>query len=219
MMMGSRRAMRMSAGAVTPANELTNNWLRRLGDAANDAYAKDQHNQLQQVLDYYNRAADSKMAAIDWDGHKARIHTAGVVDKIKAKYDAFMETTYDVDNAVLRCGGSTEKMNELDVALQYNFMLYFVHYAQHLTQIETMRNAGDMTQMSSMEVTRLMPGIETLHACNAEIGNWAPEDYNEFGGYTRLCTQFSWGSRYIPPFNHSSDAFNCVASTMGKLGD
>ena len=47
----------------------------------------------------------------------------------------------------------------------------------------------------------------------------APEDYNENGVYTRLCTQFSWGSRYIPPFNHSSDALNCVASTMGKLGD
>jgi len=41
MMLGSRRAMRMSAGSVAPANELTNNWLRRLGNAAHNAYAKD----------------------------------------------------------------------------------------------------------------------------------------------------------------------------------
>ena len=219
MMMGSRKAMRMSAGAVAPANELTNNWLRKLGDAANSQYAKDQHNQLQQVLDFYNRATEKKLHPIDWDGHRARIHTSGVVDKIKDKYDAFMDTTYTVDNAVMRCGGTTEKMQALDVSLQYNFMLYFVSYASHLTQIETMRNAGDVTQMSNLEVMKLMPGIDALTSSQLEIGNLSPEDYNENGLYTRMCTQFSWGSRYVPPFNHSSDAFNCVASTMGKLGD
>jgi len=98
-------------------------------------------------------------------------------------------------------------------------MLYFVHYTAHLTQIETMRNAGDVTQMSNLEIFKLMPGLDTLGACQQEIGNMAPDDYNENGVYTRLCTQFSWGSRYVPPFNHSSDSLNCVASTMGKLGD
>jgi len=124
-----------------------------------------------------------------------------------------------VDNAVNRCGSTTEKMQALDISLQYNFMLYFVHYTSHLTTIETIRNAGDVTQMSNLELFKLMPGMDTLAASQQEIGNMAPEDYNENGVYTRLCTQFSWGSRYIPPFNHSSDALNCVASTMGKLGD
>ena len=81
-----------------------------------------------------------------------------------------------------------------------------------------MRNAGDVSQMSMLEVVTLMPGTEELGASQQEIGNLAPEDYNENGVYTRLCTQFSWGSRYVPPFNHSSDALNCVASTLGKLG-
>jgi len=219
MMLGSRRAMRLSAGHVAPANELTNNWLRRLGDAAHNQYAKDQHNQLSAVLDFYNRSTDSSLKAIDWDGYRARIHTAGVVDKIKGKYDAFMDTTYQIDNAVQRCGGSTEKMQALDVSLQYNFMLYFVSYSDHLTQIETMRNAGDITQMSNLEVMKLQPGIDALTSSQLEIGNISPEDYHEHGVYTRMCTQFSWGSRYCPPFQHSSDSFNCVASTMGKLGD
>ena len=53
-------------------------------------------------------------------------------------------------------------MQALDVAMQYNFMLYFVHYAQHLDQLETMRNIGDITQLSMLEWTKLNPGLETL---------------------------------------------------------
>ena len=47
------------------------------------------------------------MTAIDWDGHKSRIHTAGVVDAIKAKYDGFMESNYQVDAAVSMIGNET----------------------------------------------------------------------------------------------------------------
>lgn len=43
-----------------------------------------------------------------------------------------MKTEYTVEAAVGKCGTSTEKMQALDVAMQYNFMLYFVHYATHL---------------------------------------------------------------------------------------
>ena len=102
--------------------------------------------------------------------------------------------------------------------MQYNFMLYFVHYAGHLDQLETMRNIGDLQQMSLLEMVKLMPGAEELSATQQEIGNLAPEDYNEDGVFTRVCTQFSWGTRYIPPFNHSSDAINGVVATLGKLG-
>ena len=69
-----------------------------------------------------------------------------------------------------------------------------------------------------LEMLKHMPGTETLGSMNQEIANLAPEDYNEDGVYTRVCTQFSWGSRYTVPFNHSSDAINCIAATLGKLG-
>lgn len=215
--MGSRHAARMSS-AVAPANQLTDNWLRRLGDASTTPESKDAHSQLQACLDFYNKASSGSRKDIDWAGHKDRIHTAGVVDKVHAKYEKFMASSYSVDAAVARCGHQTEKMQALDVAMQYNFMLYFVHYTGHLEQLETMRNIGDVSQMSMMEMISLMPGSEALTASQHEIGNLAPEDYNENGIFTRLCTQFSWGSRYVPPFNHSADALNCVAATMGKLG-
>ena len=34
----------------------------------------------------------------------------------------------------------------------------------------------------------------------------------------RLATQFSWGSRYCPPFVHSNDSVSSVVATMAKLG-
>ena len=63
-----------------------------------------------------------------------------------------------------------------------------------------------------------MPGTDTLGSINYETANISPEDYNEDGIYTRIVTQFSWGSRYNPPFSHSSDALNAVVATMAKLG-
>ena len=63
------------------------------------------------------------------------------------------------------------------------------------------------------------PGMDTMGSMNQEIGNLSPEDYNEDGFYTRLCTQFSWGTRYTPPFTHSNDVLNCVAATLGKFGN
>ena len=127
-----------------------------------------------------------------------------------------MKSTYAIDAAVARCGHSTDQMNALDVAMQYNFMRYFVHFSGHLDQIETMRNIGDINQMSMLEMVKLIPGAEVLQSSQQEIANLSPEDYNEDGVFTRLCTQFSWGSRYCPPFNHSQDAINGIAATLGK---
>lgn len=130
-----------------------------------------------------------------------------------------MATEYSVDSAVSRCGQTTDKMQALDIAMEYNFMLYFVHYVGHLDQLETMTNIGDVSKLSSLEMAKHSPGMDALQSMNQEIGNLSPEDYNEDGMYTRLCTQFSWGTRYTPPFVHSNDVLNCVASTLGKFGN
>ena len=141
-----------------------------------------------------------------------------MVGKIRHKYDNFMKAEYQVDPAVNQVGHQTEKMKQLEVANTYNFMLYLAHYTNHLEQLETMRNIGDIEQMSMLEMVHLMPGAEALQAQEQEIGNISPECYVEDGIFTRLCTQFSWGSRYNPPFVHSSDALNAVVATFAKLG-
>ena len=74
-----------------------------------------------------------------------------------------------------------------------------------------------LNQLSLLEYYKLNPGLETLQMCEQEIGNVAPESYIEDGIYTRLCTQFSWGSRYNVPFKHSSDTTSAVAATLGKF--
>ena len=199
---------------------MTGNWLKRLGAGATSEASRDAHGQLQGLLDYYNKnQSASSRKDIDWDAHRNNIHTPRVVDNIKAKYDKFMETEYTVESAVAKTGTQTEKMQALDVSMQYNFMLYFVHYTQHLNQLETMRNIGDISQLSMLEYYKLNPGMETLQASEQEIGNIAPESYVEDGMYTRLCTQFSWGSSYNVPFKHSSDTQSSVAATLGKFGN
>ena len=137
---------------------------------------------------------------------------------MKVKYDAFMKAEYSVESAVSLIGNRTEKMRALEAANEYNFMLYFVHFLQHLDQLETLRNIGDINEISNLEMNSLMPGLDSLQSTHYETANLAPEDYNEDGVYTRICTQFSWGSRYNPPFSHSSDALNAVVATMAKLG-
>lgn len=69
-----------------------------------------------------------------------------------------------------------------------------------------------------LEMMHLMPGTDVLSSISQEMGDISPEDYVEDGIFTRICTQFSWGSRYNPPFNHSSDTLNAVVATMAKLG-
>lgn len=200
------------------ANELTSNWLKRLGATANSGESRESHSQLSSILDYYNRTASAQAGEIDWASARDSIHTAGVVDKIRAKYEKFLESEYAVDSAVSKLGHATEKMQALDIAMQYNFMLYFVHYQAHLNQLETLRNVGDFSQMSMMELLTLMPGTDVLQASTQEIADLSPEDYTEDGIYQRICTQFSWGTRYIPPFNHSQDAINAVVATLGRCG-
>ena len=39
-----------------------------------------------------------------------------------------------------------------------------------------------------LEMLNYMPGMDTLGSINQEIANISPEDYNEDGVYTRVCT-------------------------------
>jgi len=204
--------------AARASNDLTANWLKKLDATSTSGDSKEAYSQLQSILDHYNKAVAKSSKAIDWAGYKDRIHTPNVVDKIHEKYDKFMDTTYTVDAAVNQLGTKTEKMQALDIALEYNFMLYFVHYSRHLNQLETMRNIGDISMMSNMEVVSLMPETETNGSINVETGNFGLDDYVEDPMFTRICTQFSWGSNQLVPFAHSQDAINCITVTLGKLG-
>jgi hypothetical protein len=209
----------VKSSSANEANHLTVNWLRRLGQTATTPDSREAHGQLSSILDFYNVERKVKeQAPIDWKGFKERIHTEGVVDKIQAKYAKFMESEYTVDSAVGRVGVASEKIKALDTALQYNFMLYFVHWTEHLSTLETLHNIGDVNAMSVLEFVSMDRAHEVFEMSDREIGNTAPDSRIEDGYYSRICTQFNWGSRYCPPFCHSQDAINCVTATLGKMG-
>lgn len=75
-----------------------------------------------------------------------------------------MDAEFNVDGAVQRCGGRTEQMKALDVAMLYNQELWSVHYQMHLEQIETLHNIGDVTELSKHEMTELMPEADQYNA-------------------------------------------------------
>jgi hypothetical protein len=52
-------------------------------------------------------------------------------------------------------------MKQLEVINTYNYMLYLSHYLPHLEQLETMRNGGDINDMSMLELMHLSPGTDT----------------------------------------------------------
>ena len=158
------------------------------------------------------------MKPIDWATYEKNIHTPDVVNKIQAKYADFMAAEYDVGGAVAKCGVRTEAMKSLDTAMHYNYQLWMVHYLMHLDQIETLHNIGDVTELSKQEMAEMFPEAEAYNAAQQEIGNLSPQDLVENPQVVRLATQFSWGSRYCPPFVHSNDSISSVVATMAKLG-
>ena len=60
-----------------------------------------------------------------------------------------METEYGIDDGASQVFQRTEKYNALEYAVEYNYFLWMTHYFGHLNQLETMRNLGDVTQLSS----------------------------------------------------------------------
>lgn len=105
MLLGSSRR---SFSSAVSTNQLTDNWLRSLQVTSTTGESKEAVGQLQSILDYYNKGNAASLKAIDWEGHKERIHTTGVVDNVHAKYTNFMKTSYTIDSAVSRCGHATE---------------------------------------------------------------------------------------------------------------
>ena len=67
--------------------------------------SKDRLSQVQSILEYFNRPSQNQgLETINWDEWKDSIHTEGVVDKIKAKYEKFMKVEYNVESAVSKVG-------------------------------------------------------------------------------------------------------------------
>lgn len=155
---------------------------------------------------------------IDWNDWKEKIHTDGVVDKLKAKYEKFMQQEYSVEAGVQKIGNQTEQMKKMEIASTYNFFLHLTHFGSHLQHLEVIRNVGDVTQMSVLETIERTRDEDALKNAQFEMGNIASPFRVEHGVYSRIVTQFSWGSRSLPPFVHSSDALNGVVATLGKLG-
>ena len=157
--------------------------------AANTSEGRDNAGQLSALLELFNRkSANQGLEAPDWEAWNGKIHTPGVVDKIKAKYESFMDTTYDVNDAVSRVDTKTAKLDALEVSATYNYVLWMVHYTGHLQFLETLNALGNYGDLSEQEVMKYTPEVDLTFQMEIEIGNIAPECYVENGIATRIAT-------------------------------
>ena len=78
------KSTRNAAAVAAANNELTTKWLNRLRVTSDTPVAREQHSQLESILNYYNQqsAGASNMTPIDWDSYEKSIHTPSVVRKI-----------------------------------------------------------------------------------------------------------------------------------------
>ena len=62
-------------------NELTTKWLNRLRATSNTPVSREQHAQLESILNYYSKtsAGTSELKPIDWATYEKNIHTPDVV--------------------------------------------------------------------------------------------------------------------------------------------
>ena len=215
---------RASSTAVQPYsskhNDLTDKWLARLRASAHGYTATENYSQLSSLVDYYNKTPETQeLAPIDWEKWEDEIHTPKVVGKIKAKYDEFMQSQYEVEDGASRINSKTEKLESLDIAATYNHALWMQHYIEYVIFKEGITNLGDINDMSIKELNEYAPEASLANSTDVEIGNFSsPHDYCENSITGRIATQFMWGCKTNPPFVHSSDALSSTATTLGKLG-
>jgi hypothetical protein len=140
--------------------------LNRLRATSSDPISREQHSQLESILNFYSKTSTgtTNLKPIDWASYEKNIHTPSVVAAIQVKYDEFMKAEFAVDGAVAKCGTRSEAMKALDTAMHYNYQLWMVHYLMHLDQIETLHNIGDVTELSKMEMTEMYPEAEAYNA-------------------------------------------------------
>ncbi len=100
-----------------------------------------------------------------------------------------MAAEYNLDDSISKIENS-EKMTKIEIAANYNFMLWLCQYSGHLELLETLQNIGDINQLSLYEMVQMSPGVEISPTTKQEMGDLSPDDDHENGMYRRILTQF-----------------------------
>lgn len=95
----SVKSLTRSSTAVTnfSRQDLTKKWVQRIQSKVNDSASTEAYSKLSSLVDFYNKPSKSFKDDIDWAQWKDQIRTAGVVEKIQAKYSNFKKSNYNVD--------------------------------------------------------------------------------------------------------------------------
>jgi len=110
------------------------------------------------LVDFYNKPAKTFKDDIDWSSWKDQIRTAGVVDKIHAKYENFKKQNYNVDLVAQKSTANSEKYdthvidtilnNIKGLFLHWNYSLWMRQYLDNVQSLIGVNALGDIQYVS-----------------------------------------------------------------------
>jgi hypothetical protein len=106
--------------------DLTKKWVQRVQSKVHDSASVESYSKLSSLVDFYNKPAKTFTDDIKWDTWNEQIRTAGVVDKIHAKYASFQKSNYNVDLVAQKSTANSEKYDTYVMILKLTFnRVYF----------------------------------------------------------------------------------------------
>ena len=150
--------------------DLTNKWLWRIAQKAQDSHGQESYSKLSSLVDFYAKNVDMSANKIDWAFWKQNIRTEGVVDKIEEKNKELSGETYNVDALAARSAHTSEKYENYSLFLKYNHDLWRRQYTDNLDALYGLISIGDISMVSTTEMIDYHPGSRQLASGWRETG-------------------------------------------------
>lgn len=138
--------------------DLTKKWIQRIQSKVHDSASVESYAKLSSLVDFYNKPAKTFKDDIDWSSWKDQIRTAGVVDKIHAKYENFKKQNYNVDLVAQKSTANSEKYdthviytilnNIKGLFLHWNYSLWMRQYLDNVQSLIGVNALGDIQYVS-----------------------------------------------------------------------
>ena len=82
--------------------------MQRVQTKVNDSNSQEAFGKLSSLIDFYNKPANDFKEDLNWNYWGENIRTAGLVDKVKAKYEQFAEQEYNIDHIAEKSTANSE---------------------------------------------------------------------------------------------------------------
>ena len=102
------------------------------------------------------------------------MRTEGLVDRLREKNEELGNHTYNVEALAEKSVQTSEKFENYNLFLRYNYELWMNQYSTNLNALYGAMHLGDITYVSYTEKLEYLPGINALSCGWRETGYTNP---------------------------------------------